>query len=63
MRDFIANQVEIQWSRWALARDGEMDVGSLGAFQHVGHCSGVETVGRFAVNGDNDVAGAEAGFE
>ena len=39
------------------------DVGALGALEHGGDGGGVEAIGGLAVDGEDDVAGADAGLE
>src|SRR5262249_39686949 len=45
----------------ALAQNGDLDRGAFGALQKFGDFAGAQIIGRFAVNRDDDVAGANAG--
>ena len=48
---------------WPSRDGGHLHVGSLGAFQRLGHLVRSPAVGGFAVDGGDDVAGVDAGAE
>ena len=63
MGNLVANQVEDQRLGLAVANHGDLHVRSLGSFERLGHLVGGPAVGGFAVDGDDRVAGMNAGAE
>src|SRR6185312_8390101 len=59
---FIAHHIELQRLGRGLPQDGDVDVGSARAFEHVCYVAHAEIFRRFAVNRQNHVAGTEAHF-
>ncbi len=60
--DFVAHQVEDEGAGRAFANHRDRDVGSAGAFEEVGDGGRVHAFGRLAVDGEDLVAGADAGL-
>src|SRR5579872_213477 len=61
-RNLIAHQRELHRLLHAFARDADVNRGSLGSLQQIGHIAGAHVLGGFAVHCDNHIAGVNAGF-
>src|SRR5580704_334700 len=59
-RDLIANHGKLKRLLGALAQDGDVDGGALGAFEQIGYVTGAHVVGGLSVNRDDDVSGTNA---
>ena len=60
--DVVADEVEGEWLGGAFAAHGDGDVGALGALEQAGDGGGVHAGGGLAVDGEDDVAGPDAGL-
>ena len=60
--NLVADEIEDQWAGGAFAHHRDGDVGAACAFEHGGYAGGVHAFGGFAVDGENLVAWADAGF-
>src|SRR5580700_5090239 len=60
-RNLIANHGKFQWLLSTLAHNGDVDSGSLGAFEQIGYVAGAHVVSRLSIDGDDNVPGANAG--
>jgi len=63
MRDLVADEVEGEGLRLSVANDGNLDVRAFGSFEVLGDYVGGHAFCRFAIDGGNDVAGANARAE
>src|SRR5271155_5379132 len=60
-RNLIADDGEFQRMVGTFAQHGDADGGAFRAFEQVSYVGGAHVVGGLAVNGGDDVAGADAG--
>src|SRR5579875_3779640 len=60
-RNLVTDHSESEWLVDAFTQHGDFDGGAFGTFQQIGHIAGAHVVSGFAVNGDDDIARADAG--
>ena len=61
-RNLVADQRELHWFLDAFARDADVDGGAFGSLEQIGDVAGAHVLGGFAVDGNDHVAGMNAGF-
>src|SRR5579863_9234686 len=59
-RDFIANHGELDRLVGTFADDGDMDGSSFGSLKQIGYVASAHVIGGLAIDGDDDVSGANA---